>query len=194
MTYASNLDVLVDWQELRAVGDELQATDKQVVYALNRAMRRTATTLYRMAAKGLTKTLHLRAMKVLRKRLRTNLKSGMNKTGKKRVDDGVRLWFGLNDLPVSSFKDKPKETGAGAVFRDQEYAGAFVARPKGQSRPTIFKRKGADRLPIVEQLYPIDDKAMKFIEDEIWDDIEDIFWNHFQRDLRARVTYNIGAS
>jgi len=61
-----------------------------------------------------------------------------------------------------------------------------------KGKQTIFKRKDKERLPIVEQQLPIEDKAIVYIEDEIFDQVIEIFWGHFQRDLRARVKYQIG--
>lgn len=56
----------------------------------------------------------------------------------------------------------------------------------------MFKRSTGARLPISEQLMPIKDKADVFIEDEIFVQVEEIFWNHFRRDLQARLKYNVG--
>lgn len=181
----------IDWNQLLAVGDELQATDKQVIFALSRAMRRTEATLRRMSSKGLTKVLQLRAAGVLRKRLKS-IRMRMSAIGSR--DQSMGLWYGLNDLPVSSFKGRPKNTNDGASFRGEEYAGAFVGRSKVKGKQTIFKRVREARLPVAEQLHAVEDKAITFIEDEIFDQVLDIFWQHFRRDLRARVKFQLGES
>lgn len=179
----------LDWRELLAVGEELQATDKQVMFALSRAMRRTESTLRRLSSKGLTKVLQLRSASILRKRLKS-IRMRMSSSR----EQGMGLWYGLNDLPVSSFKGRPKETDGGAAFRDTEYAGAFVARSKAKGKQTIFKRARGARLPIAEQLHTIEDKAVAFIEDEVFEQVLDIFWQHFRRDLAARVKFRLGGS
>lgn len=176
----------IDWSGLLRIGDELGATEKQVKLALNRAMRRTEATLRRMSSKGLTQELQLRAAGVLRNRLKSiKLKMATS-------DASMALWYGLNDLPVSAFKGRPSRTSGGASFRGQEFDGGFVGRSKIKGRQTIFKRRGQDRLPVVEQLFPIKDKAEVFIEDEIFTGLEDVFWQHFRRDLQARVKFKLG--
>jgi len=67
-----------------------------------------------------------------------------------------------------------------------------VAKSKFNGRKTVFKRNGPGRLHITEQLLLIGDKAQIIIEDEIFVQTEDIFWKHFERDLRARVKYKLG--
>lgn len=181
----------IDWRELLQVGEELQATDKQVIFAMGRALRRTEATLRRMSSKGLTQVLQLRALGTMRKRLKS-IKLRMSSPTAK--EQGVALWYGLNPLPVSAFKGRPKENGTGAAFRGEQYNGAFVGRSKVKGKQTIFKRKGAERLPIVEQLHPIEDQAVAYIEDEIFDQVLTIFWQHFTRDLRARVKFKLGES
>jgi hypothetical protein len=181
----------IDWRELLQVGEELQATDKQTIFALGRAMRRTEATLRRMSSKGLTKVLQLRAATVLRKRLKS-IKLRMSAAGSR--DQGMSLWYGLNDLPVSSFKGRPTRTKDGASFRGTEYDGGFVGRSKVKGKQTIFKRVKEARLPVAEQLHAIESKTIEFIEDEIFDQVLDVFWQHFRRDLRARVKFKLGES
>lgn len=175
----------VDWHQLRQVATEMGATEKQVKFALSAALRRTVTTLRTLSARGLRNELQLRTTSLLRKRLK-NMRLRMT-TG-----DGMALWYGLNDMPASWFKGRPKETSGGAEMRGQKFAGAFVAKSKFKGRVTVFKRTGKKRLHIQEQNLEVEDKAIVFIEDEIFGKAEAIFWNHFRRDLNARVTYKIG--
>ena len=179
----------IDWRQLLQVGEELQATDKQVIFALTRAMRRTEATLRRMSSKGLTKVLQLRAATALRKRLKT---MRLRMSGPASREQSMGLWYGLNPLPVSAFKGRPKRTADGASFRGENYEGAFVGRSKVKGKQTIFKRVREARLPVAEQLHPIEDQAVTFIEDEIFDQVLDIFWQHFRRDLMARVKFKVG--
>jgi len=175
----------IEWSELQAVAGELQASEKQFKAALSRACNRTAATLRRMSARGLKDELQLRTLSVLRKRLKSIKLKAKSKTG-------LVLWYGLNDLPVSSFKGRVRQTKEGADFRGHQFKGAFVAKSGIKGKRTVFKRSGSGRLPIAEQLMPIKDKADVFIEDEIFVQVEEIFWNNFRRDLAARVKYNIG--
>lgn len=181
----------VEWNQLLGIGEEINATDKQVVYSLSRAMRRTEATLRRMSSTGLTKILHLRVAATMRKRLKS-IKMRMSSPTAR--EQGMGLWYGLNDLPVSSFKGRPRKTAGGAIFRGQEFSGAFVGRSKVKGRQTIFKRVKETSLPIAEQQYPIESKAIEFIEDEVFDKVLEVFWQHFKRDLQARVKYKLGES
>lgn len=171
----------LDWQQLRGVATELEASEKQFKASLSRACNRTAATLRKMSGRGLKDELQLRTMAAMRKRLKS--------IRLRTRQQGVVLWYGLNDLPVSSFKGRAKQTRDGATFRDQKFDGAFVGRSTVKGKRTVFKRAGKSRLPITEQLMPIKDKAEIFIEDEIFTQVEQIFWKHFERDLRARVKY-----
>lgn len=179
----------IDWSSLVRVADELGGTDKQVKFALTRALRRTEATLRRMSSKGLQRELQLRAAGALRKRLKS---IKVRKVGGLGAGNEVGLWYGLNDLPVSAFKGRPRENASGAAFRSQQYDGGFVAKSKVKGKQTIFKRKGAERLPVVEQLVPIESAAIEFIEDQVFDQVEQIFWQHFRRDLAARIKFQIG--
>ena len=191
----SMLSVEVDWSGLVRIADELGATDKQVKFALSRALRRTEATLRRMSSKGLQKELQLRAASALRKRLKS---IRMSKTGGLSAGNDVTLWYGLNDLPVSAFKGRAVQDHAhGASYLRPGAANhfgpeSFVAKSRVKGRRSVFKRKGEDRLPITEQLIPIEDKAIVFIEDEIFSEVETIFWQHFRRDLAARVRFQLG--
>ena len=175
----------IDRHGLQKIGDELQGTEKQVRYALNRALRRTEASLRKLSVKGLTKELQLRTAQALRNRL----KSIRVRQGK---DGGVALWYGLNPLPASSFKGRAEQDESGAWYGDYFFASSFVGRSNYKGRNTVFKRSGKGRLPIVEQGIKISDSAIVFIEDEVFVQTEQIFWAHFRRDLQARVRYQIG--
>lgn len=176
----------IDYSQLQRVGDELQASEKQIKFALSAALKRTATTLRTLSARGLKSELELRTINLLRKRLKT-MKLRMSSAG-----DGVQLWYGLNDMPASWFKGTPKQNASGASMRGQQFDGGFVAKSKFKGRRTVFKRTSSARLHIQEQNLAVEDKAIVFIEDKIFDQVEEIFWKHFMRDLNARVKFNIG--
>lgn len=175
----------IDADDLLRIGDELNATPKQVKLALSRALDRTATRLRVLSERGLKSELGLRRVSYLRKRLKSiRLRAAGS--------DGVRLWYGLNDMPVSSFAGTPVKTDSGASFRGHEFPGAFVARSGPKGRRTVFKRTSKNRLHIEEQLLPIKDQAETFVEDRIFPDLEDIFWPIFRRELAARVKFKLG--
>jgi hypothetical protein len=176
----------IDVNELKSIGDELGASEKQIKLAFSRALQRTASKLRMLSTKGLKSELQLQRVSALRKRLKTiRLRRGM---------EGIQLWYGLNDMPISWFKGTPTQTPTGAQFRGVEYPHAFVASSRYAKGKTILKRKGKSRLAVEEQLYPVKDKADVFIEDKIFVELESIFWPLFRRELAARVKYQIGAA
>jgi hypothetical protein len=176
----------IEWNDLLRIGDELGASEKQIKLALARALKRTASKLRTLSAKGLRDELELKRLNALRKRL---------KSVKLRGDiEGVKLWYGLNDMPVSWFRGRPVQTATGAAFRGRQFPGAFVARSRYAKGKTIFKRASKARLHIEEQLMPVKDKADVFVEDRIFVQVEKIFWPLFQREIEARVKYKIGAA
>lgn len=177
----------IDSSQLQTLILDLAATERQVKFALSRALGRTATTLRTMASRKLKTELELRTINLLRKRL---------KSLKLRVTNGsgFTLWFGLNDMPVSWFKGTPQQEDDGATFRGEKYDGAFVGKSRFKNRKTVFKRTGEARLHITEQLKAIGDRAQVIIEDDIFVQAEEIFWRHFERDLRARVNYRLGGA
>lgn len=138
----------------------------------------------RMSARGLPRILQLRTMQHMRTRLKSI-------RVQKTKGEGVGLWYGLNPIPVSSFKGRAKNTSTGASFNDQEYAGAFVGKSHVKNKRTIFKRVKSTRLPVAEQNREIHDDAIVWIEDEVFSEAMDIFWQHFRRDLAARIKYKI---
>lgn len=177
----------IDWENLTAISDELGGTEKQLRFALSFALRRTATRLRALSARGLRTELELVKLSHLRKRLR-QLKLSKGRGGV----EGVQLRYGLNDMPVSWFKGRASKTATGASFRGQEFKGGFIGFSKVKGKNTIFKRAGRARLAITEQLMGIEDKARVYIEDEIFVQLEDIFWPIFKREIAARIKYKIG--
>ena len=177
----------LDDRQIGALITELGLTEKQAKFALGRALRRTATTLRVLSERGLKSELDVKKMAYLRRRLRFTRFS-------RQSFEGARLWYGANDMPVSALRGKVAEDATGATFSGKagthHFDGGFVGKGKRawtKGTRTIFTRKGKGRLPIAEASMPVKDRMDIFIEDEIFDKINDIFWNHFQRDMLSRA-------
>lgn len=172
----------LDEREISELLDAAGLNERQAKFALGRALNRTAATLRQRSAKGLKSELDIKRMAYLRRRLKSvklRLSSGQ----------GVRLWYGLNDMPVSTLRGSIQSTSDGASFSgkagQETFKGAFINR--GRYGRTIVKRRGAARLPIEEAAMPVKDRMDIFVEDQVFDQIDEIFWKHFERDVRARA-------
>lgn len=182
----------IDAKQIGTLITELGLTEKQAKFALGRALKRTATTLRVKSERGLKSELDVKKLAYLRRRLRFSRFS-------RQSFEGARFWYGTNDMPVSALKGRVSEGGGGASFSGKAgshtYAGGFVAKSKRgwtKNAKTIFVRKGGKRLPIGEVQLPVKDRMDVFIEDEIFDEINDIFWKHFERDMLARAKFGVG--
>ncbi|AUQ54512.1 phage tail protein [Phaeobacter inhibens] len=174
-----------DARELAKVAEEFGASEKDLQFAYSRALRRTAQTMKTRARKGLRTELELRTAAELRKRLQ-----GFRFSRGKGLGE-VRMWFGLNNMRVSAFKGRALRTGSGASYAGQQFAGAFIAK-NSKGRPTVMRRATQRAYPIKEERMPIEDKAQLFIEDQVFDEIEEVFFKNFRAEIRARTIYNVG--
>jgi hypothetical protein len=182
----------IDVEEIKALQAQLGATEELVGKATSRALKRTAATIRKQSSMQLRPLLGLRNAKVLRKRLR-EVKTGRGARGSR---EDIRVWLGMNDMPVSAFKGQPRKTGTGAAIKGHDFADAFIGKKKegdGVGRRTIFKRAGEKHLPVREQSLPVANQMMGFVEDQILPDVGEIFMKHFRADLRARVIHGVGA-
>ncbi|MFM2476364.1 phage tail protein [Celerinatantimonas sp. MCCC 1A17872] len=182
----------IDADELEAIRQSLDATTTDMIKAYNRALNRTAITLKSMSAKLLKDELQVRKLKTLRQRLKSFKAKGEGK------DLGsLRLWYGLNDLPVSRLKGRVKRQGTkkhpkGASFipaasrlGTQHWDQGFVARLHGPR--SVYQRTGRRRFPVKEEQVPVNDAMQIKIEDEIFEQLPTIFLHHYTTDLRGRI-------
>jgi hypothetical protein len=175
------LHVAIDQTTMADLQKDLGGTPKQVELAFRRACTRTAAKLQKLATKALVSELEIDQLKKFRRRL---LSFRMKKTG----EGGMKLWYGLNDLPPTWLSGTPAKTPSGVTFRDKQYQGAFLSHSG-----LIYKRQGKARYPIETLGYPFQEKAERIIERSVFDKVAVIFWAEFERDLKARINYNIGA-
>lgn len=183
----------IDTEEIEAIQNIFGATQAQVRAAYNRALTRTAKTMKSLTNKKLKDELQVKRMKDLRRRLQTfRLKS----TSKQMRLDELKLWFGLNDLPVSKLKGRMKPVGSksnpqGAIFspsgkvQSQTYDQGFIGRAYGKR--SIFTRSTEARYPIKEARISVADDLQDSIEDEIFSELTTVFMKHFETDLKGRV-------
>jgi Prophage minor tail protein Z (GPZ) len=174
-----------DTGRMEKIGAEFDASEKQLAFAYSRALRRTAQNLKTKARKGIREKLGLRSAAVLRRRLqgfKFKRGSGMGE---------VRMWFGMNDMPVSSFKGRVSQAARGASLGGRTFPGSFVGKNSKGAR-TIMQRRGKRRWPVSEVRVPVSDEVEVFVEDEVFDEIEELFFKNFRAEVRARTIYEVG--
>lgn len=159
------------------------ATPKQVKLAQNRALRRTAATLRKLSSKGLQSELGLRNAKALRRRLK---EYRVGKGG-----SGLKLWYGANDLPISSFKGRPRAVSGGVQVGDTTIHGGFFSKMQGKRR-VMVRTDPKGRWSITEATLPVADRMMTFLEENVFVDIDAIFFRHFNHEIRAATVLKIG--
>ncbi|QTP60924.1 phage tail protein [Billgrantia antri] len=181
------LDFEIEAGDLQRLADELGAMPNEVRAAYNRALTRTAATLRKLSSKGLQSHLGLARAAAVRRRLKSLRIRGQGGMG------SVRLWYGLNDLPVSEFRGRTTPRSGGAAYSgpagSHRFDRAWIGASRYARKRTILQRVRESRYPIREAQLPIKDKADVFVEDEVFVKLNDIFWQHFSRDLERRVDY-----
>ncbi len=182
----------INTKQLLGLVEELGATEKQAKFALSRALGRTAATLRKMSERGLKSELDLKKLAYIRRRLKSIRFRGYSV-------EGMKLWYGLNDVPVSALRgkvSKGRDGGAGFSGKagSKSFSNGFVAKSTFGFGRTILMRKGSSRLPLEEAKMPVKDRMDVFVEDEIFVKAEEIFWKHFERDITARARHGVGAT
>lgn len=173
----------IDQRQVVAIADEFAASNKQVEMAYKRALTRTAATLRKIASAGLKSELGLRNTTALRRRIK---EYRIRRAGA----GGVKLWFGANDLPLSAFKGRARAVPGGVKFGETMIHGAFFAKRGG--RRGVYRRLTDAAYPIDEARLPVADRIMVFVEDNVFVDLEAIFFKHFGDDIRRRTIYKVG--
>ncbi|MBC7147667.1 MAG: hypothetical protein H5U24_20085 [Thioclava marina] len=173
-----------DDDRLRKVAEEYAATPKQMELAANRAAKRTAGTLRRISTQGLKTELGMRNAAALRRRIKEFRVRGSG--------SGYKVWYGSNDLPVSSFKGRAKKVSGGIMYGDAMIYGAFFVTMGGKRKVAV--RHGARRWSIGEATIPVHDRMMTWLEENAFVDLSSIFMKHFIAEIRARTTLEIGKS
>lgn len=177
------LDLNVTAPDLQPLILDLAATEKQVQRALNSTLRKMATWLRARSVKGLSKELQMQ-QKILRRRL---------KSARLRMRAGgseITVWFGLN--PVAMIYLKAKQSASGVTAQGGRYVkGAFIAG-KGARKGwqlggavQVFKRRGAERLPIDKQESEVQHPAEGYLrKDALGAAFDAQFFKTFEHELQ----------
>lgn len=129
----------IDVSELRAIQSALNASESQFIGAFNKALRATTTRLSKESATLLMQVTGAKGQEMRKRRVRyfvskmTSQKSG-----------GGKIWFGLNDVPVSSLKGTMR--GQRKIKRKRDDHGRFVK--KRGARGATFVPKSSALVPV----------------------------------------------
>ena len=181
---ANSLTFDIDIEELGAISATLQATEHQVMAAYNRALGRTAVTLQKLSRKLVQSEIDAKSVRAMQRRLlnyRVRNPKGM---------DELKLWFGLNDVAAHTLKGRMTKTDGGAKFSSSKlgtkvYERGFVS--KVGAKRYLFERHGSKKGAYHAARIGLSDKLKVTIEDEIFDQLPQIFMRHFETDLKGRV-------
>lgn len=164
---------------LGAIIEELRATEKQVDRALASTMGKMSSWLRTRSVRGLSDELAV-AQKIIRRRLKTF------RVQRTASGQSITIWYGLD--PVALIHLGARQTKRGVTAGKHRRDGAFIATgPKGGRQ--VFKRRGAERLPIGKQSLDVQDKAQTFLEDSIMGaaEFEARFFKTFEHELKWRT-------
>ena len=177
------MHLFIDDADLNAVIEQFpELPPKAVPLAFHRAMRRTEQTIISQASRLLKGELKLSAQKALKARVKTYIRPSSSNM------EEMKFWFGMNDLPPNVFSGKPRKTKGGLMFRGHYYDRAFVTIRNGKT--TYRQRDGAARTPTTKITIPIPDDIVVKIEDEVLEQMPEIFMRHFATDLQGRSKSN----
>lgn len=174
----------IDEDEIQSIIDELNATDDKIKMAWNRAINRTATTMKARAMRVIRDESGVKKIAYIRKRL---MEFKKQKSGDLK---SLKFWFGLNDFRVSALKGRAVKGRPGARFKRVKGAdvydkNAFIAKAYG--RRSIFSRTTKRSFPIKEMKASIQERTQNKIEDDVFQDLPDVFMRNFISDLRFRM-------
>ena len=183
----------IDADELDSLGASIGATASEIERAYKRALARTRVTMQARSNRLIRDSMDARSIRGVKKRMQAHQKPGLSSTGAGFGE--LKLWYGLNAMPLNRLKGRVSRLGnkrspKGAIFRskklgDHEFEDGFIARMNGQR--SIYMRDGPERFPASQAKIDIADNLHVDIEDNVFDQLPEVFRNHFQVDLKGRV-------
>lgn len=200
----------VDVSQLRAIQAVVGASEKQMVAAYNRALKKTVQKLYRESIAMMIGEIGAKNKNAVKQRIKSYT-SNVNGSGK--VAGTGRIWFGLNDFPVSLMKGSmrnprkikrkrdergrflPAKGARGATFIPKasninaiSFPDSFVGVVKGKKSIWVRHENGH----ITEAKSPIFDSVEQGIDGDIFNHATDDLMKYFEQDLRGRMAGGIG--
>ncbi|QJP47729.1 hypothetical protein HKJ31_02205 [Xylella fastidiosa subsp. multiplex] len=168
------IGIHIHTHSLTAIAQALNATETQMEQALRSAKIKMAAWLRTRSVRGLSDALQLQ-QNIVRRRLRTY-----------RQRDQMKVWYGLNPVPLLWLKPKATPSGVSALG-GRQIKGAFIATVRGKRQ--VLKRLGRARYPVAIQKADIYAPAMTYIENGLLDTatFEARFYTLFEHELQWRT-------
>lgn len=179
------LSVDINEAQVDQIAREFAATPNQIKDAYSKALTRTSGTLRKAIVPGLVSELGLKNGKMLRRRLKLYKNRGANRSS-------VKIWVGAGGMHYSDFKGRWVRTRQGIKVGDDLIIGGFAGTSAFTGRREVFTRKGRDRLPLKLEKKAISGRVVAFLDENVFIDIEAIFFKHFQHEIKARTIFGVG--
>lgn len=160
-------------ERINKVVADLQATEKQALLAAVKTLNKTALWLRTHATRDISKNKQI-PQKVIRERI--NMLRAARNNLQARVRANLR---GVKPEKIGALRQTPK----GAKVKSFLFEGAFVAHMPSVKAPSIYKRKGKERLPVRAQHVPLEPEASEVIENILDSRIHKRFETIFRQEL-----------
>ncbi|MEZ2603165.1 hypothetical protein [Kluyvera intermedia] len=197
----------IDTVALRSVKAALGASESQMVAAFHKALRQTVNRLYKESVAMMFSETGAKNRKVVQRRIRQSTKkvSG-NQPGTGKV------WFGLNDMPVSTLKGSIKQPRK--IRRQRDDKGRFITA-KG-ARGATFAPKSPQLTPVTflnsfrgtvrgkrsiwirqenghvtEARVAVYNPMVSAVKSDLFNHASETLMDYFAKDLRGRVAGNV---
>jgi hypothetical protein len=121
----------IDISALQSLRHALGATESQMTAAFNKALRQTVNAVYKESVTLMLHTTGAKNRKVVQGRMRRAVKV-VGSSG--QAPGGGRIWFGLDDMPVSTLRGKMKsKRGIRPQDRKRDVLGRFLPARGGHN-------------------------------------------------------------
>lgn len=198
----------IDVGALQSLRHALGATESQMTAAFNKALRQTVNAVYKQSVSLMLQTTGAKNRQMIQGRMRRAVK----KVGQSSQAPGTgRIWFGLNDVPVSSLRGKMKSkrgirpqdrkrdalgrflpargghdatfTPASPELQAEAFKNSFIGVVKGKR--SIWVR--TDRGHVHEAKISIHSSVTREIGDSMSDKANAMLMDFFEKDLTGRI-------
>jgi hypothetical protein len=184
---------LIDLEELEAIKNVAGATFNQMERAYYQALTRTTVTFTKETKKILANELGASSQKLVKKRMH------VKRSKYAGIRSEMRIWIGLDDIPIRYLKGRRKSLGSkkarrGAEFKPAAPGLASMVFPEGfvtdrfTGKRDIFTRTTNRQYPVTNPKIKISDRIYIKIDDL---DVDEMYLKHFESAINNVVSKNL---